>query len=225
MTSTKQRNEVVHRDNMVENDGSQAITYDPWLMCCREGLIERWSKYQELQTKIGSSNSDGINGLSTSMDFFGFHEIENGVIYREWLPNINRASLIGDFNGNDSNNCVGNRCDGDVYEFRIQNNDDGSNNLINNPSHLLINIESDGDNGNYSKCPIMPCYFIENDVRYGYYEKSNYNMSNDDDGSNNNNEERSVKIYKLNIGEISCNDNEKKYLYILYYLVLIIPKM
>lgn len=225
MSSTKQRNEVVHRDNMVENDGLQAITYDPWLLCCKEGLKERWSKYQELQTKLESSNGEGINGISNSMNFFGFHEIEGGLIYREWLPNTNKASLIGDFNGNDTNNCIGNRCDNDIFEFKVQNNEDGSNNLVNNPSHLLLNIET--NDNTYNKCPIMSCYFIENNVKYGYYEKSNYNMSNEEGTENEEFKYTSKRIYKLNIGEISCNDNEKKYLYLYIFIqiVLIIQKI
>lgn len=53
----------------------------------------------EILTKL-----DGLNYIKNLANILGFHyNDKNEIVYREYLPNINNVSLIGDFNENDIN--------------------------------------------------------------------------------------------------------------------------
>lgn len=43
------KNEVIHHDDLIPRNGSQAVINDPWLLCIIDGLCERWTKYQVLK--------------------------------------------------------------------------------------------------------------------------------------------------------------------------------
>ncbi len=83
-------------------DGTALIENDPLLKPYRAQLRQRFAHYQRLRAEI--ENTGGILGeISQGHHYFGFsrgeNDGENGVWYREWAPNAQTLSLIGDFNG------------------------------------------------------------------------------------------------------------------------------
>lgn len=83
-------------------DGTALIKRDPLLKPYIEQLRQRFAHYQRLRRKI--EETGGLLGeISQGHYYFGFNrgenDGENGVWYREWAPNAQALSLIGDFNG------------------------------------------------------------------------------------------------------------------------------
>ncbi len=83
-------------------NGTALIKKDPLLKPYTEQLRQRFAHYQRLKSEIEASG--GLLGeISQGHHYFGFNrgenDGENGVWYREWAPNAQALSLIGDFNG------------------------------------------------------------------------------------------------------------------------------
>jgi len=86
---------------------------DPYLLPFEADIHSRMNNYAELREKI-SANTETTDSLSTLYSlssfanghlYFGFHKSidPNGWYYREWAPNADEISLIGEFNGWDRN--------------------------------------------------------------------------------------------------------------------------
>ncbi len=73
------------------------IKIDPYLTPYKDDLLARMNNFAIKKQELcgGGSLLDFANGHN----FFGFHKIENGWVYREWAPAADRMFLTGDFNG------------------------------------------------------------------------------------------------------------------------------
>ena len=85
-----------------KTDGTALIDKDPLLKPYADQLRERFRHYQRFRGEI--EKTGGILGeISQGHHYFGFNRGENdgetGVWYREWAPQAQVLSLIGDFNG------------------------------------------------------------------------------------------------------------------------------
>ncbi|OAL25960.1 1,4-alpha-glucan-branching enzyme [Fonsecaea multimorphosa] len=79
-------------------DGTGVIQLDPWLEPFRGDLKYRFSKAQEWIKKIDQTEG-GLEKFSRGYEKFGFtFEPDGSITYREWAPNAEQASLIGEFN-------------------------------------------------------------------------------------------------------------------------------
>ena len=74
------------------------IKNDPWLEPFANAIEGRHydaiRKEKELTVKARS-----LNNFANAHKYFGLHRTEKGWVFREWAPNANAISLIGDFNG------------------------------------------------------------------------------------------------------------------------------
>lgn len=73
------------------------LEIDPWLQPFKNDLSVRMKEYEKNKKKLLKSH-DNFKNFANGHLYFGFHEVENGWIYREWAPNAHNLSLIGDFN-------------------------------------------------------------------------------------------------------------------------------
>ncbi len=85
-----------------ELDHTALIQQDPLLKPYTAQLRQRFAHYQRFKTEI--ENTEGLLGkISQGHRYFGLNSGENngetGIWYREWAPNAQALSLIGDFNG------------------------------------------------------------------------------------------------------------------------------
>lgn len=79
-------------------DGTGVVELDPWLSPFKDALRKRYSKARNWISDIEKSEG-GLEKFSRGTEKFGFNvDKENNITYREWAPNAEKASLIGDFN-------------------------------------------------------------------------------------------------------------------------------
>ncbi len=79
------------------NDMYRIIQIDPYLKPFAADIELRMNHYKEARRKL-INDEQSISIFSNGHLFFGFHPTENGWVYREWAPNAQEISLIGDFN-------------------------------------------------------------------------------------------------------------------------------
>jgi 1,4-alpha-glucan branching enzyme len=74
------------------------IQLDPWLSPFKDALKHRFTKAQNWIKTIDETEG-GLEKFSRGFEKYGFTFADNGdITYREWAPNAEKASLIGDFN-------------------------------------------------------------------------------------------------------------------------------
>ena len=74
------------------------IKIDPLLEHFRSDLEYRMEQYRQTRARL-VGESGRLSDFAQGNDYFGFHRGNNGWYYREWIPNAEKVSLIGDFNG------------------------------------------------------------------------------------------------------------------------------
>ncbi|KAI9318529.1 1,4-alpha-glucan-branching enzyme GBE1 [Dichotomocladium elegans] len=83
-------------------DGTGLAVLDPWLNPFRDALRARYSHYKRFENQI--EEAGGYDKFTQGYKYFGFNVGSDGTItYREWAPNAETASLVGDFNDWDVN--------------------------------------------------------------------------------------------------------------------------
>ena len=95
---------------------------DPRLKEFRQDFDLRQQLYQQkLDTLLqpGQTLADFASGY----EYFGFHQTENGWVYREWAPGAEEMYLTGDFCGWDRRCCPMHRLDGGVWEVFLDGKD------------------------------------------------------------------------------------------------------
>ncbi len=78
------------------------IEYDPLLAPFEGELLRRLENYHDKRTQLlggGYSLSDSLSDFANGHLYYGFHQTDDGWIYREWAPNAVKMYLTGDFNG------------------------------------------------------------------------------------------------------------------------------
>ena len=77
------------------------------------------------QQKLDSLLQPGqtLEAFASGYDYFGFHQTDNGWVYREWAPGADEMYLTGDFCGWDRRGCPMRRLDGGVWEVHLEGKD------------------------------------------------------------------------------------------------------
>ena len=80
--------------------GSQnpPYSYDPYLLPYKTYIDRRLSELHSNLQQLGS-HEGGIASFSSGWDLFGLRKTSGGWTFAEYLPGAQRVSLIGDFNG------------------------------------------------------------------------------------------------------------------------------
>lgn len=88
------------KDYSTAKDGTKIVSLDPWLEPFADPLRSRYALYKKWVDSIESSEG-GLAKFSQGYLKMGFQVDQNSqaVTYREYAPGVQKAYLIGDFNG------------------------------------------------------------------------------------------------------------------------------
>jgi 1,4-alpha-glucan branching enzyme len=107
----------------VSNTFPGVVELDPWLAPFKDALKSRFAKTQEWIKTIDETEG-GLDKFSKGYTKFGFTFQDNGdITYREWAPNAEKASLIGEFNNWDREATPMTRGDFGVWELHLHARD------------------------------------------------------------------------------------------------------
>ncbi|SKA03397.1 1,4-alpha-glucan branching enzyme [Pilibacter termitis] len=73
------------------------LKYDSWLSPHEWDLEYRMSLLQKTKSRL-LGESGKLLDFANGHHYYGFHETKTGWVYREWSPNAEAMSLVGDFN-------------------------------------------------------------------------------------------------------------------------------
>lgn len=102
-------------------DGTKVISLDPWLEPFAGSLRERYSVYKKWSDSIQKSEG-GLDQFSKGYQNMGLivDEKTQDVTYREWAPGVVEASLFGDFNNWNRDQCKMQKDDFGVWQITIK---------------------------------------------------------------------------------------------------------
>jgi len=98
------------------------INTDPYLEPYEYAINERMLAYADTKGKLlktGQSLIDFANGY----EYFGFHRVRGGWVYREWAPAAEALYLTGDFNSWDTRSHPLTALENGVYEIKLKGKD------------------------------------------------------------------------------------------------------
>ena len=73
------------------------LKIDPFLRPFSSDIELRMNRYKEVRYMLVEDNNS-LTSFANGHLYYGFHPTEDGWVYREWAPNAQEISLIGDFN-------------------------------------------------------------------------------------------------------------------------------
>lgn len=74
------------------------LKIDPYLKPFEDDINLRMDNYKRKRAELVSKDGKLID-FANGYEYFGFHKIDGGWVYREWAPAADRMYLTGDFNG------------------------------------------------------------------------------------------------------------------------------
>lgn len=102
--------------------GYKIIEIDSGLKPYESDINLRMDLYKKEKEKLlhdGKSIVEFANGA----DYFGFHRVEGGWVYREWAPAADAIYLIGDMNGWDKTSLPMKKLDNGIFELYMEGED------------------------------------------------------------------------------------------------------
>lgn len=102
--------------------GYKIIEIDPGLKPYESDINLRMDLYKKEKEKLlhdGKSIVEFANGA----DYFGFHRVKGGWVYREWAPAADVIYLIGDMNGWDKTSLPMKKLDDGIFELYMEGED------------------------------------------------------------------------------------------------------
>lgn len=73
------------------------LEIDPWLKDYENDINLRMDEFNKEKNRI-LNKGQTLKDFANAHQYYGFHKVKNGWIYREWAPNAQSLYLIGDFN-------------------------------------------------------------------------------------------------------------------------------
>ncbi len=102
--------------------GYKIIDIDPGLKPYESDINLRMDLYKKEKEKLlhdGKSIVEFANGA----DYFGFHRVEGGWVYREWAPSADEIYLIGDMNNWEKHSLPMKKLDNGIFELYMEGED------------------------------------------------------------------------------------------------------
>ena len=72
--------------------------YDPYLLPYKKDIELRMENYRKKKHELLSSGV-ALLDFANAHEFFGFHKVDGGWVYREWAPGADNVFIMGDMNG------------------------------------------------------------------------------------------------------------------------------
>ena len=90
--------------------------YDPSLLPYDADIELRMDNYAKKKSEL-CGEGDSLLPLSCAHEYFGFHKVAGGWVYREWAPAADNVYITGDFCYWDMTAHKLTRLDGGVFEI------------------------------------------------------------------------------------------------------------
>ncbi|MCL1859534.1 MAG: alpha-amylase family glycosyl hydrolase [Oscillospiraceae bacterium] len=140
------------------------LNIDPFLSPYESDIELRMNNYFSFKNKLLSKN-ESLSSFANGHLYFGFHKSAepNGWYYREWAPNAEEISLVGEFNNWDSNSHKLNKINqAGVWEIFIPGI-----NTLNHGSKIKIRIKA--KNKTFDRIPSYCKRVAQNPETYEFY--------------------------------------------------------
>lgn len=120
------------------------VQLDPWLAPFENKLWDRIAHTNWMRSQFDETG--GLGGVvSHGHHYFGFNWEDSEITYREWAPNANYASLIGDFNGWDRGAHPMSRDENGIWQLRLPATE------LPHGAHVKIHLGT--DSGSFDRVP------------------------------------------------------------------------
>lgn len=73
------------------------LEIDPWIKDYKNDINLRMDEYKKQKNRL-LKKGEKLKDFANAHNYYGFHKVKTGWIYREWAPNAKGLYLIGDFN-------------------------------------------------------------------------------------------------------------------------------
>lgn len=73
------------------------LEIDPWIKDYKNDINLRMDEYKKQKARL-LKKGENLKDFANAHEYYGFHKVKTGWIYREWAPNAKGLYLIGDFN-------------------------------------------------------------------------------------------------------------------------------
>ena len=103
---------------MKTNQVYNILHLDPYLVPFADDIELRFKSYKKARNKL-IDDDQPLTSFANGHLYYGFHTSENGWVYREWAPNAQEISLIGDFNNWNENNHKLNKLNNGNWELLV----------------------------------------------------------------------------------------------------------
>ncbi|MBR2901305.1 MAG: alpha amylase C-terminal domain-containing protein [Clostridia bacterium] len=98
------------------------LEIDPYLKDFEQDINLRMDNYKSKRKELlGRKRS--LASFANGHNYFGFHRVKGGWVYREWAPAAESMFLTGDFNGWDIYACPMTKLDNGVFEVELKGRD------------------------------------------------------------------------------------------------------
>ena len=100
---------------MARSKKLKILEIDPYLSPFSEDLDLRMKLYENTKKSLLGKDSS-LKDFANGYEYFGFHKVKNGWVYREWAPAADEMYLTGDFNGWDTYSTPFKKLENGVFE-------------------------------------------------------------------------------------------------------------
>jgi len=95
------------------------LEIDPYLKSFEQDINLRMDNYKRKRNEL-LGGAEHIADFANGHNYFGFHRIKTGWVYREWAPAAEAMFLTGDFNDWDLTACPMKKLDNGVFEVKLK---------------------------------------------------------------------------------------------------------
>jgi len=133
---------------------------DPWLAPYESDIKARFDYFKSELDRIKAAYGDLLSYASRHQQL-GIHKTKNGFSYKEWAPEAQALSLVGDFNNWDENAHPMHKNEQGIWEVEIRRNDG-----LQHISPIKVRITS--ANGKHDRIPAYIKYAVQNEENYDF---------------------------------------------------------
>ncbi|MEF9973767.1 MAG: alpha amylase C-terminal domain-containing protein [Clostridia bacterium] len=98
------------------------LSIDPFLSAYNQDIQLRMDRYAKIRQIMLGGKRDLVS-MANGHLYYGFHQTEDGWVYREWAPGAEQMHLIGDFNGWNRTLHPMTRLEGGAWEIELAGED------------------------------------------------------------------------------------------------------